>query len=52
MIYNSRIIRVIKSRRMRWAGHVESFRIRTGSYRILVKKPEGKKSFLILRRRQ
>jgi hypothetical protein len=38
------IIRQIKSRRMRWAGHV----VRTGEerkvYRVLVGKPEGKRS--------
>jgi hypothetical protein len=32
------IIRMIKSRRMRWAGHVA----RIGEKRILVGKPEGK----------
>ena len=53
MICNSRmIIRVIKTRSMRWAGHMASLGIRTGSYRILVEKPEGKKSLLMLRRRQ
>jgi hypothetical protein len=52
IICNSRgIIRVIKSRRMRWAGHVASLGIKTDSYRILVEKPEGKKSLAISRRR-
>ena len=37
------IIRVIKSRRMRWAGHVACMVGNTGVYRILVGKPEGKK---------
>jgi hypothetical protein len=37
---------------MRWAGHVASLGIRTGSYRILVEKPEGKKSLVMLRSRQ
>jgi len=46
------ILRVIKTRIMRWAGHVARLGIRTGSYRILVEKPEGKKSLAILRRRQ
>jgi len=46
------IIPVIKSIRMRWAGHVASLGIRTDSCRILVEKPEGKKSPAILRRRQ
>jgi hypothetical protein len=36
------IIRVIKSRRMRWAGHVARMGKRRGAYRILMGKPEGK----------
>jgi hypothetical protein len=38
------IIRVIKSRRMRWAGHVACKGERTGAYRVLVGKPEGKRA--------
>jgi hypothetical protein len=34
---------VIKSRRMRWAGQAAHMRERTGAYRVLVGKPEGKK---------
>jgi len=37
------IIKVIKSRRMRWAGHVARMEKRRGVYRVLVGKPEGKK---------
>jgi hypothetical protein len=37
------IIRVIKSRKMRWAGHVACMGERRGIYRILVVKPEGKR---------
>jgi len=37
------IVRVIKSRRMRWVGHVACMGERGGVYRILVGKPEGKK---------
>jgi len=37
------IVRVIKSRRMRWAGHVARMGERRGVYRVLVGKPEGKK---------
>jgi hypothetical protein len=33
---------VIKSRRMRRIGHVASMGERRGSYRVLVKRPEGK----------
>ena len=37
------ILRVIKSRRMRWAGHVARMGARRGLYRVLVEKPEGKR---------
>jgi hypothetical protein len=36
------IVRVIKSRIMRWAGNVACKGERRGVYRVLVKKPEGK----------
>ena len=35
------IVRVIKSRRMRWAEHVTRMGERRGTYRVLVGKPEG-----------
>ena len=38
----SNIVRVVKSRRMRWAGHVARMGERRGLYRVLVGKPEGK----------
>jgi hypothetical protein len=38
------IIRQIKSRRMRWAGHVERMEEGRNVYRVLVGKPEGKKT--------
>jgi hypothetical protein len=42
-LYSSpNIIRVIKSRRMRWARHVERMGENRGSYRILVGRPEGR----------
>ena len=34
---------MIKSRRMRWAGHVARMGERRGVYRVLVGKPEGKR---------
>jgi len=34
---------VIKSRRIRWAGHVACMLERRGVYRVLVGKPEGKR---------
>jgi hypothetical protein len=37
------IIRMIKSRRMRWARHVARMREKRNAYRILVVKPEGKR---------
>ena len=36
-------VRVIKLRRMRWAGHVACMGERKGIYRVLVEKPEGKR---------
>jgi hypothetical protein len=38
------IVRVIKSRRMRWAGHVACRGEGRGVYRVLVGRPEGKKT--------
>ena len=37
------IVRVIKSRRMRWAGHVARMGEESGVYRVLVGKPEGRR---------
>jgi hypothetical protein len=37
------IIRMIKSRRMRWAGHVARIQARRNAYRLLVGKSEGKR---------
>jgi len=37
------IVRVIKWRRMRWAGHVACMGERRGVHRVLVRKPEGKR---------
>ena len=43
-LYSSpNIVRAIKSRRMRWAGHVARMGERRGVYRVLVGKPEGKR---------
>jgi hypothetical protein len=42
-LYSSpNIIRVIKLRRMRWAGHVARMEQGRGAYRILVGRPEGR----------
>jgi hypothetical protein len=45
------IIRIIKSRRMRWAGHVARMEERRNVYRLVVGKPEGKRSLGRPRRR-
>jgi hypothetical protein len=37
------IIRIIKSRRMRWVGHAARIRQKRNSYRLLVGKLEGKR---------
>jgi hypothetical protein len=37
------IIRIIKSRKMRWVGHVARMREKRNAYRLLVGKPEGKR---------
>jgi len=43
-LYSSpNIVRVIKSRRMRWAGHVAPMGEERGMYWVLVGKPEGKR---------
>jgi hypothetical protein len=44
-------VRVVKSRRMRWAGHVARMREDSGVCRVLVGKPEGKRSLGRPRRR-
>jgi hypothetical protein len=51
-LYSSpNIVRVIKSRRMRWAGHVARVGERRGVYRVLVGRPEGKRQLGRPRRR-
>ena len=45
------IARVIKSRRMRWVGHVARMGGERGAYRVLVGKPEGKRPLGRPRRR-
>jgi hypothetical protein len=42
--YSPTIVRVIKSRRMRRAGHVAPMGEGSGVYRVLVLKSEGKRS--------
>jgi hypothetical protein len=45
------IIRIIKSRRMRWAGYVARLEEKRIAYRLLVGKPEGKRPLGRPRRR-
>jgi len=45
------IVRVVKSRRMRWAGHVARMGEGRGVHRVLVGKSEGKRSLGRPRRR-
>ena len=45
------IVRVVKSRRMRWAGHVARMGEDRGVHRVLVGKPGGKRSLGRPRRR-
>jgi hypothetical protein len=51
-LYSSpNIVRVIKSRRMRWAGHVARMGEERSVYRVLVGRPEGKRPLGRPRRR-
>ena len=45
------IVRVVKSRRMRWTGHVARMGEGKGMHKVLVGKPEGKRPLGRLRRR-
>jgi hypothetical protein len=48
---SSSIIRIIKSRRMRWAGQLARMGEKRNAYRLLVGKPEGKRLLRRPRRR-
>jgi hypothetical protein len=51
-LYSSpNIVRVIKSRRMRWAGHVARMVEGRGVYRVLIGRPENKRPLGRPRRR-
>jgi len=51
MYCSPNIVRAIKWRRMRWAGHVARIGERCGVYGVLVGKPEGKRPLGRHRRR-
>jgi hypothetical protein len=40
---SSYLIRMIKSRRVRWAGHVARMEEKRNAYKLLLGKPEGKR---------
>jgi hypothetical protein len=46
--FSPNIIRVIESRRMRWAQHTARMRKRRGVHRVLVEKPEGMRHNIII----
>jgi hypothetical protein len=50
-LYSSKIVRVIKWRRMRWVGHVSRMEEGRGVYRVLVWNVEGKRPLGSPRRR-
>ena len=51
MRYTYFIVRAIKWRRIRWAGHIARLGESRGAYRSLVEKPQGKRQLLRPRRR-
>jgi hypothetical protein len=51
LYYSPNIVRVIKSRSVRWTGYVAHMRDRRGLYKVLVEKPEGKRPLGRPRRR-
>ena len=50
-LYSFNIIRNLKSRRLRWAGHMEHMEQSRNAYRVLVGKPESKRTLGRPRRR-
>jgi hypothetical protein len=51
LYFSPNIIQMIKSRRLRWAGHVARMGDRRGAYRAFVGKPEGRRQIGRPRRR-
>jgi hypothetical protein len=45
------IIRITESKRIKWAGHVARMREKRNAYKLLVRKPEGKRPLGRPRRR-
>jgi hypothetical protein len=46
LYFSPSIIRIIKSRKMRWAGHVVQMGEKRNMYRVLIGKSEGKKTIM------
>jgi hypothetical protein len=51
LYFSPSIIRMIKSRRMKWAGHVARIREKRNAYKLLMRKPDGKRPLGRQRRR-
>ena len=51
LYFSPSIVQVLKSIKIRWAGHVARMGEGTGVYSVLVGKPEGKRPLGRLRRR-
>jgi hypothetical protein len=51
LYFSPSIIRIIKSRKMKWAGHVARMGEKRKMYKLLVGKPEGKRPLGRPRRR-
>ena len=51
LYFSPNIVLVIKSRRVRWAGHVARMGEESGTYRLFMGKPEGKRPLVIPSRR-
>jgi hypothetical protein len=51
LYYSPSIIRIIKSRKMRWASHVARMGEKRNAYRLLVRNPEGRRPLGRPRRR-
>jgi hypothetical protein len=43
LYFSPSIIRIIKARKMRWAGHIAQIGEKRNAYRLLVGKPEGRR---------
>ena len=51
MYHSPNTVRVIKSRRLRWAGHLARMEVGSNAFKILTGKPTGKRPLARLRHR-